>query len=238
MVNFFKNDQGLRKHLEKIWRGETSEGCPLDRHNYMQNYDKGVSKYQNLSPNSEISKWAGILFIKDNKIGDAINAICTKMFDSDKMANGEQYDHNLFRSNYIEYVMKPEGIIYYMMKKEELEYNEANEIFTKEQCATTESVSKSTVDSSEVAMNNREDQNVKTHNPYKDHHHQDADDDPNGDLEIPDFDGSDSDLDESENEASDNDDKEQTEETEKNPSSEISIGTIDDSVIVLNSETD
>ena len=114
----------------------------------MDRYNKGIGK-TNFDANSDIMKWAGILFLKDNKTCDTINAICQKHFDSDQMANGNMYDHNHFRSHYIQYVLVPESIIYYLMKTEKLEYKEANEIFTKEQCATDDSISKSTVDTSE-----------------------------------------------------------------------------------------
>ena len=149
MVKYLKkNNKDLLKHLVKIWNGEPSMDCSLVRHNYMDRYNKGIGK-TNFDANSDIMKWAGILFLKDNKTCDTINAICQKHFDSDQMANGNMYDHNHFRSHYIQYVLVPESIIYYLMKTEKLEYKEANEIFTKEACATDDSISKSTVDTSE-----------------------------------------------------------------------------------------
>jgi len=223
MVKYLKkNNKDLLKHLVKIWNGEPSMDCSLVRHNYMDRYNKGIGK-TNFDANSDIMKWAGILFLKDNKTCDTINAICQKHFDSDQMANGNMYDHNHFRSHYIQYVLVPESIIYYLMKTEKLEYKEANEIFTKEQCATDDSISKSTVDTSEnshaVASNNH------THRDWYHDRDRQVQDEDDG-LEIPDFDEPfDSDS-ESENEEKD----------EENPSSEVEE---DNSVIVIkSSETD
>ena len=178
--------------------------CPLERHNYMKRYNEEL--VHKFDANSDIIKWANRLFIKDNKTDDMLNHICGELFDSDKMANGVSYNHNHFRRHYIPYVLVPEGIIYYLMTTEKLTYKEANEIFTNEQCATGESISKSTMDSTEVAIN---DENVVKSGPsYRQDHQVDEDEDPNGDFEIPDFEKPDSDF-ESENE--DNTSREQTE---------------------------
>ena len=224
MVKYLtKNNKDLQKHLVKIWNDKPSMECSLERHKYMIRYNQGIGK-TNFDANSDIMKWAGILFLKDNKTCDTINAICQKHFDSDQMANGDMYDHNHFRSHYIQYVLVPEAIIYYLMKTEKLEYKEANEIFTKEQCATDDSISKSTVDSSATNDTHDRDQD-RDRDRDRD---QDDDDDPNGDLEIPDFDEPDSDF-ESENEEEDE---------KQNPSSEITVGDDDSVIVIKSSETD
>ena len=187
MIKFFKNDKSLEKHLVKIWQGKSSMGCPLERHNYLIRFNEGTGS-ANFDKNSDIMKWANRLFIKENKIDDLLNEICGELFDSDKMANGVSYNHNHFRRHYIPYVLVPEGIIYYMMKTKELTYKEANEIFMNEQCATDESISKSTMDSSEVTN--------ESGPTYQDHQVNDNEDEG---LEIPDFDQPDSDF-EKENE--------------------------------------
>merc|ERR1712150_71111 len=191
LVKFFKNDKGLENYLVNIWHGKSSMGCPLERHNYMKRYNEEL--VHKFDANSDIIKWANRLFIKDNKTDDLLNHICGELFDSDKMANGDSYDHNYFRRHYIPYVLVPEGIIYYLMTTEKLMYKEANEIFTNEQCATGESISKSTMDD-----NSHEENVFKSGASYQDHQ-VDEDEDPNGDFEIPDFDKPDSDF-ESENE--------------------------------------
>ena len=95
-----------------------------ERHKY---FNKDNTDF---SETSAIAKLLNDTFFKKN-IFDDLTEICTKYFD-DILSKITQKDSN-FRTNYIKFVLVPEGIIYYLMQDRGIRYNTANDMYLKPQ---------------------------------------------------------------------------------------------------------
>ena len=88
--------------------------------------------------NSEIMKSQNITFLKDDGvIDDLLHEIGMKVFDEISFKFDFDTSESNFKSNYTEYVIIPEGIIYYLMDTFTLNYKIAEEVYVTTTAALT-----------------------------------------------------------------------------------------------------
>ena len=114
---FFRRQQ-LKSYLKQIASSKISS----QRHRLMK---RGV---KNFSITSEILTLGNITFLKDDgKIDNTLIKICKDIYDD--IIKKQSDDDSDFKSNYIKYVLIPEGIIYFLMDKFGIPYKVAEQIF-------------------------------------------------------------------------------------------------------------
>ena len=117
-VEAFFQDQKLKSYLKQLASGKRHS----QRHNLMK---RGV---KNFSITSEILTLGNITFLKDDgKIDNTLIKICKNIYDD--IVREQLDDDSDYKSNYIKYVLIPEGIIYFLMDKFGIPYKVAEAIF-------------------------------------------------------------------------------------------------------------
>ena len=132
ILNFFqKNSQS--KKLLKFFKMIISGQIFSQRHFLL--LKEAATDFET---NSEIMKSQNITFLKDDGvIDDLLYEIGIKIFDEISFKFDFDTSESNFKSNYTEYVIIPEGIIYYLMDTFTLNYKIAEEVYVTTTAALT-----------------------------------------------------------------------------------------------------
>ena len=115
VVDFFANDKKLRKHLKKIVTGEISS----KRHNIFHDVDEPC----NFGHDKPISRLANMCFLPDISDTDYELYQQAKMILDETSAN---FRNEVLRDKYVQYVLIPEGTIFYLQSAKKMNKEEAS----------------------------------------------------------------------------------------------------------------